>query len=382
MNLHELFPEEYFPLEETYSFDITVKELKKSLGLLGLVAKKEDKIKCSLGEDRIYLSVFSNDLFLCSIVGIEGSTHKSALGDNPAFIVEWNQFSRLTKNLTGTLRIGYNAKKSELNVKAGDSSLEISTYPETDFGEFRSKAIPILDPVEIDPAKYLKGITYANCTYKPNDYLPLDSLEIVKSRCAGGKSSAVNIVEFDSPDDVTLNFSQDYSGMMMKFLTSVKNTLHFTESEEFYILYTDSEFIGIRKSKNVFPDVNQLWDWNDNSIITFDGVELLTKLKEISTIQYDLDSKVRVRITVEGKMFLSLKDSLGTGREAKTSLPVQKEESYVGEEFWVNFQDLMKVISTIPEGELTSSMGRSKWLIKSSEEGLNINSILVTYENW
>lgn len=322
---------DYTPSEGEYTFSVEQKWLRESTGVMKMVSAISSRgqgggLKVTLYRGKIRLSTFNQaafgEIFLPVFSGLRD------LEQEVSFIFDLGVLAKIASSF-GDAVIGftYDAGKSLLTLQAGQTRLELSTYPPEDFVNYHDKLEEPTLISRLDPVAFKSALKYAGTFVKKDDISAnLAIVDIRDGLVIGGSASSVGLYSSKFLEGLNFKVKYEVLGVLEKLLARFHATnTHLFDAGNFYLLRDENMFLGFEKSQFEFPSVDTFRNAELVESLLVPRPELIGSLNKLSVVSIDRDMQVCMSINGSGKdVEFSLSTTDSSGRKSTDRLQAHR----------------------------------------------------------
>lgn len=373
-----------------YNFSVEQKYLKEACSTTRLTTSSRaafGAVKVTIFRNKLRLATFNQAAFSEMLIPLSSPSTSIEDGKEVSFIFDHSVLSKISTTFIDAIISGtFVAEKNLLVLRSGETRLELSTFPKTEFIEYHTKiGEPVLKST-INPEVLRKGVRYAAPFVKKDDIqLNLSLIDIRNGQVLGGGYASIGVFSTEALKNIDIKVKYEniktFEAMLSKF--NVENT-HLFETDSFYIMRDENLYFGFEKTTFSFPPVDSFFKVQPDDFTLIPRAQFLNSLYKLSVVSIDRDLLVRLQLEGSGadaKITLTTKDS--SGKQSRDILSVYRNHAEGQKstfEAWdvnVNIASLIKIIGHFESANVQLEKLANKALMVVDEgEGYKANTIL------
>lgn len=353
--------------EGSYSFSVEQKFLKEATNSCkaasGAAKGMYGRLKLSIGHKTLKMATFNQAAFSEIMIPLFEPQAEIKEGEEISFIFDQSIMAKIASTFPDSI-ITFNlvAEKNLLSIHSENTTLELTTYPETEFVSYHNK---IGDPVhigQIDPEAIRRGIKYASIFSTRNEMqVALSTVECRDSNLngeacgeiVGGNHSAVGVFKSKQIGNTLLKVKFETLTAVERAMKELSPTnTHLFESDSYWIVRDENSCFGFERTKSSFPKTDGFFSLKslDNTMVP--RVALINSLLKLSVVSAERDLLIRLRIAGKASQAkLTLESSDDAGKVSSDTIEVFRsankgqEATFEEIDSFVNLAQLLKAIT-------------------------------------
>lgn len=363
-------------------FTVLLKDFKEAVttAYITSVSKNNPNLtRIETFENTIKICTYNSISFSEYIIPAEIQTDMPEFSEvpNARFNLDLNMLVKIAGAFSGEENISFDVDMEHMiaRVSCGNSTLELSIYPDTDFVDFSARMENAESKGIVDTEIIRKTIQFISQFAKKDDVQPnLSLLEFRNGQAVGGTVTALAYVKSEV-FKFNLKLRFELLSQMDRFLTHFNNDVELFETKTHYILTDENILCGFEKIPYTFPPVEPIFNApTDSRVLTIDRVSLLKSLTRLSIMSSIKDLIIHITTDSNGRMTLYTQDD--KGRKSTDCIDVSVSDTENTEKsFNLILPILLKSLQGSSSEKITMKMIPDKLVILTDErsEGIFIS---------
>lgn len=306
-DFHDFSAKDYVPTTGEYRFALEQKWLREGTSVIRQVSSVAARgnfggMKVTLYKGKIRLATFSQSAF-CEIF-LPVFQGLADLEQEVSFIFDQGVMAKIASSFgDAIIEFTFFAEKSLLEIKSGNTKLELSTFPPEDFVDYHAKLGTPQPIARLDPVIFKNALKYANQFVRKDDISAnLSIVDVRNGLVIGGSYASVGLFTAKALEGLNFKVKFEALATLEKLLGRMHQTnTRLFDAGSFYMIRDENMYFGFEKSQFEFPAVDSFQNAEMGESLLVQRPDLINSLNKLSVVSIDRDMLVRLQIEGLGK---------------------------------------------------------------------------------